>query len=129
MAGIGIDLAEIDTFQHLDSTAIQGAARRWLSTSERGWCAVQPLFRQALVTVLSCKESVLKATETTLAIPDIPIFMSGRWPHGWAESRTGSTSVTLWWEARPEQILTLAATGADAVARRLIGRILRGLST
>jgi hypothetical protein len=129
VAGIGIDLAETGAFQHLDSSAIEGAARRWLSPSERAWCAVQPSFRQALVTVLSCKESVFKATESSEAFSDVPIALCGVWPQGWAESRTGSASVTLWWEARPGQILTVAATGVDEIARRLIRRILGGLPT
>ncbi len=129
MAGIGIDLAETGTFQHLDATAIEGAARRWLSPSERAWCAVQPSFRQALVTVLSCKESVFKATDTPLAFPDISIAMGGEWPQGWAESRSESATVTLWWEARPGRILTVAAAGCGEDARPLIRRILGGLPT
>jgi hypothetical protein len=96
--GIGIDVAEPDTFAHLDPAAIERAARRWLAPEERAWCDAQPCFRQAMVTVLSCKESVFKASDP----------------------------VTLWWDTGSGLILTVGVAGPTGPARRLLSRIIRG---
>jgi hypothetical protein len=124
--GLGIDLAELSTFEHLDPTAIERAARRWLSPLERAWCADQPCFRQAMVTVLSCKESVCKATGGRVQLQEVTIALGGGWPRGWARSTAdGSDAVTLWWEAASGHILTVGIMGRAGPARRLLNRIIR----
>jgi phosphopantetheinyl transferase len=127
--GVGIDLAEPDAFEHLDATAIERAAHRWLSTAERAWCAAQPSFRPAMVTVLSCKESVFKASGGSAPLQEIVVTMDGAWPGGWALGDAGDLEpVTLWWEATPGHILTVGVAGAPDRARRLISRIICGRS-
>jgi hypothetical protein len=124
---VGIDVAEPNAFERLDTIAIERAARRWLSPQERAWCADQPCFRQAMVTVLSCKESVFKAIGGSVPVQDLTVAMDGRWPQGWARSAGDSPEkVTLWWEATSGHILTVAIAGRVGPARRLLNRIVRG---
>jgi hypothetical protein len=119
--GIGIDLAEPDTFAHLDRTAIVRAAHRWLTPSERAWCARQPSFRRAMVTVLSCKESVYKAWSGAVAVHDVELTLEGEEPLGWASaSAPGQEPVTLWWNATSEHILSVAVAGHPELADRII---------
>jgi len=124
--GLGVDLAERNAFEHLDRAAIQRAARRWLSPAERAWCVGQPCFRQALVTILSCKESVCKATGGAVPVHEVALVMEGDWPSGWARwLGDGSDPVTLWWEAAPGHILTVGLAGPVERARCLLNRIIR----
>jgi 4'-phosphopantetheinyl transferase superfamily len=124
--GLGIDLAEPSAFEHPDPTAIGRAASRWLSPAELAWCCRQPCFRQALVTVLSCKESVCKATGGSVPVHEVTVAMGGGWPRGWAWSTVpGSDPVTLWWEAGSGHILTVGIAGPAGPARRLLNRLIR----
>jgi hypothetical protein len=124
---VGIDVAEPNAFERLDTIAIERAARRWLSPQERAWCADQPCFRQAMVTVLSCKESVFKAIGGSVPVQDLTVAMDGRWPRGWARSAGDSPEeVTLWWDATSGHILTVGIAGRVGPARRLLNRIVRG---
>jgi hypothetical protein len=125
--GVGIDLAEQDALAHLDPDVIERAARRWLQPAERAWCDAQPCFRQAMVTVLSCKESVFKATGGSTPVQEIEVVMLGRWPRGWAQAtQNAPDSVTLWWDAGPGFILTVGIAGPVGPARRLLSRIIGG---
>ena len=122
-----MDLAEPRTFAHLNAAAIERAARRWLSPGERAWCAAQPSFREAMVTVLSCKESVCKVSGGSVAAQEVAIVMEDGWPRGWA--RAAGADVVLWWDAGSEHILTVAVGGADRPSRRLLDRIIGGRRT
>jgi 4'-phosphopantetheinyl transferase superfamily len=125
--GIGIDVAEPNAFERFDPIAIERAARRWLTPQERAWCADQPCFRQAMVTVLSCKESAFKALGGPVPVQELTLAMDGRWPRGWARSSGGSPGeVTLWWDATSRHILTVGVAGRAGPARRLLNRIIRG---
>jgi hypothetical protein len=125
--GIGIDVAEPDTYGHLDPAAIERAARRWLGSAERAWCAAQPCFRQAVVTVLSCKESVFKATGGSVPVQEVTVAMEGGGREGWARTTgNGPDTVTLWWDVGPGFILTVGIAGPVGPARRLLSRIVRG---
>ena len=80
-----------------------------------------------MVTVLSCKESVFKATGGSTPIEDVTVAMCGAWPRGWARaSRNAPHSVTLWWDAGSGLILTVGIAGPVGPARRLLSRIIRG---
>ena len=122
--GVGIDIADPHTFEHLPPTAIERAARRWLSPEERGWCAQQPSFRLALVTVLSCKESVCKATGGRTSVGEATIIMQGAWPKGRARA-AGHDAVALWWEVGSGHILTVGVRGVIDT-RALLEHIMRG---
>ena len=126
-AGIGIDLAEPDTFAHLNRTAIERAAHRWLTPAERSWCARQPSFRRAMVTVLSCKESVYKAWGGAVAVHHVELTLAGEESRGWASATApGQEPVTVWWNAMSEHILSVAVAGHPDQARELADRIIRG---
>jgi hypothetical protein len=128
--GVGIDLAEPNAFEHLDAPAVDRAAARWLSPAERAWCAAQPSFRQAMVTVLSCKESVCKATGGSVAVQAVSVAMDGEWPQGWARAAgVGPDPVTLWWEVTSIHILTVGVAGPIGSASLLLNRIVRGRRT
>lgn len=119
--GIGIDLAESRAFDHLDASAIARAARRWLTPGERAWCAGQPSFRQAVVTVLSCKESVYKASRGLVPVHEVTLRMEGDWRSGWARAQAGSEApVTVLWEAFGDRVLAVAAAGPEDRARVLL---------
>jgi 4'-phosphopantetheinyl transferase superfamily protein len=122
--GLGIDLVDPHTFEHLPPTAIERAARRWLSPEERAWCAEQPCFRLAMVTVLSCKESVCKATGGRTSVAEATIIMQGAWPKGRARA-AGHDTVALWWEAGSGHILTIGLRRV-VEARGLLEHIMRG---
>lgn len=82
-----------------------------------------------MVTVLSCKESVFKASGGSAPVQEIVVTMDGAWPRGWALGAARDTEpVTLWWEATPGHILTVGVAGPADGARRLISRINRGRS-
>ena len=123
--GVGIDLADPNTFEHLAPDAVERAARRWLSPAERAWCGSQPSFRLAMVTVLSCKESVCKATGGTTPVAEARLAMEGAWPRGWARA-TGPEPVALWWEVGSGHILTVGVRGTAHHADPLLFRIVRG---
>jgi hypothetical protein len=126
---VGIDLADPSAFGHLEPSAIECAAVRWLSPAERAWCVAQPSFRLAMVTVLSCKESVCKASGGSTAVTEVALAMEGRWPRGRARSSgIGRESVTLWWEATSAHILTVGVEGPAEEAGALLDRIIRGHS-
>ena len=92
--GVGIDLAERATFRHLDDEAIRRAADRWLRPGERAWCAAQPSLREALVTVLSCKEAVFKAFSPAPDSHGLSLTMHG----GGVRAGPGSmASSPAWW--------------------------------
>ena len=79
-----------------------------------------------MVTVLSCKESVCKATGGEVAVQEVTVTMDGRWPYGWAWGACGGFDpVTLWWEVAPGHILTFGIAGPTDRARRLLNRIIR----
>ena len=119
--GIGIDLAEPRAFDHLDAAAIARAARRWLTPGERAWCAGQPSFRHAVVTVLSCKESVYKAARGLVPVHEVTLRMEGDWRCGWARAQAGPEApVTVLWEASGVRILAVAAAGPEDRARVLL---------
>lgn len=126
-SGLGIDLAEARAFDRLSAGAIERAARRWLGPGERAWCAAQPSFREALVTVLSCKESVFKASGGAAAVHEVTLEMSGDWPRGWARAeREGLEPVVVFWEVSAGRILTLGVEGSVEESRRLVERIIYG---
>ena len=78
-----------------------------------------------MVTVLSCKESVCKATGGSTAVPEVAIAMEGGWPRGWARAGgSGPEGVVLWWDAGSVPILTVGVAGPDDQARRLLNRII-----
>ena len=125
--GVGIDLAEPDAFEHLDATAIERAADRWLSPAELAWCSAQPSFARALVTVLSCKESVYKAVGGSVPVQAVTVAMQGGWPRGWAlASEVGPDPVTLWWDCASQHILTVGVAGPPGPARLVLSRIIFG---
>jgi len=123
--GLGIDLADPSTFEHLAPDAVERAARRWLSPAERAWCGSQPSFRLAMVTVLSCKESVCKATGGATPVAEARLAMEAAWPRGWARA-TGPEPVTLWWEVGSGHILTVGVRGPAHHAEPLLLRIVHG---
>jgi 4'-phosphopantetheinyl transferase superfamily len=122
--GLGIDIADLHTFEHLTPAAIQRAARRWLSPAERAWCAEQPSSRLAMVTVLSCKESVCKATGGGTPVVKARIVMEGTWPRGRARA-AGPEPVALWWEVGSGHILTVGVRGPGDAAGALVEYIMR----
>jgi phosphopantetheinyl transferase len=127
--GLGIDLADLNAFDHLEPTAIERAARRWLSPAERAWCAAQPSFRLAMVMVLSCKESVCKASGGSTPVSAVTLDLEGVWPRGGARATgAGREPVTLWWEATSCHILTVAVEGAPERTAPILDRIIRGRS-
>jgi hypothetical protein len=80
-----------------------------------------------MVTVLSCKESVYKAWGGAVAVHDVELTLEGEETHGRASaSAPGQEPVTLWWNATPEHILTVAVAGHPDVAGRLADRIIPG---
>jgi 4'-phosphopantetheinyl transferase superfamily len=123
--GLGIDLADPNTFEHLPPDAVERAACRWLSPAERAWCESQPSFRLAMVTVLSCKESVCKATGGATPVAEARLAMEGSWPRGWARA-TGPEPIALWWEVGSGHILTVGVRGPAHYAKPLLLRIVRG---
>jgi hypothetical protein len=123
--GLGIDLADPNTFEHLEPDAVERAARRWLSPAERAWCGAQPSFRLAVVTVLSCKESVCKATGGATPVAEVTLAMEAAWPRGWARA-TGPEPITLWWEVGSGHILTVGVRGPAHYAEPLLLCIVRG---
>jgi hypothetical protein len=122
---LGVDLADLRTFEHLAPAAIERAAHRWLSPGERAWCAEQPSFRLAMVTVLSCKESVYKATGGEIPVAEAMLVMEGAWPMGRATT-AGAEPVALWWEVGSGHILTVAVGGPGNDAGPLLELIMRG---
>ena len=123
--GLGIDLADLHTFAHLAPAAIERVARRWLSPAERAWCAGQHSFRLAVVTVLSCKESVCKATGGATLVTGVMLTMEGVLPRGGA-SASGPYPVALRWEVRSGHILTVGVLGQTDQVEPLLGRIVCG---
>ena len=123
--GLGIDIADPHTFEHLAPAAIERAARRWLSPAERAWCAEQPSFRLAMVTVLSCKESVCKATGGGTPVAEATLVMEGAWPRGRARA-AGPEPVALWWEVGSRLILTVGVRGLSDDAGPLVDYIMCG---
>jgi hypothetical protein len=82
-----------------------------------------------MVTVLSCKESVFKASVGSAPVQEILVTMDSAWPGGWAQGAAPDLDlVTLWWEATPGHILTVGVAGPADGARRLISRIICGRS-
>lgn len=125
-AGVGIDLAEPDAFSHLESIAIQRAAARWLTPSERAWCSDQPSFRRALVTVLSCKESAYKAWGGAVPVHEVAVRLEDGEAAGEGDAAApGQEPVALWWRSASGHILTVGVAGRPEVARGLAGRIIR----
>jgi hypothetical protein len=124
-SGLGIDIADLRTFEHLTPAVIERAARRWLSPAERAWCAEQPSFRLAMVTVLSCKESVYKATGGGTRVLEATIAMEGAWPSGRGRA-ADPEPVALLWEVGSRYILTVGVRGQGDATGALIEYIMRG---
>ena len=126
--GVGIDLAERATFSHLDDGAIRRAADRWLQPGERTWCAAQASLREALVTVLSCKEAVFKAFSPAPDCHRLSLTMHGEGSSGWAAlDGIEPDLVTVSWEISGASILTLAVVSPSGRARDLLGELASGL--
>lgn len=125
---MGIDLAERTTFSHLDDGAIRRAADRWLRPGELTWCAAQPSLREALVTVLSCKEAVFKAFSPAPDSHGLALTMHGGGKSGWAAlDGIEPGLVAASWEISGASILTLAVASPSGRARDLLGGLASGL--
>jgi hypothetical protein len=126
--GVGIDLAERTTFSHLDEGAIRRAADRWLRPDERAWCAAQPSLREALVTVLSCKEAVYKALLPAPDPHELSLTMHGGGSSGWAAlDGVEPDLVAATWGVSGTSILALAVASPCGRARDLVGELASGL--
>jgi hypothetical protein len=124
---VGIDLAELATFSHLDDRAIRHAADRWLRPAERAWCAGRPSFGEALVTVLSCKEAVYKALFGAPDSYELSLTMHGEGSSGGAALEgVEPRLVTVAWEARGASILAIAVASPSGRAPELIARLASG---
>jgi hypothetical protein len=125
--GVGIDLAERRTFSHLAGPAIRRAAARWLGPPERAWCAAQPSFREAVVTVLSCKEAVYKAWGASGQTHELSLTMHGRGTSGWAvKAGHGPGQVVASWTVAEGSILAVAVAAPAGCRRHLVaGVVLR----
>jgi hypothetical protein len=125
---VGIDLAERATFSHLDDGAIRRAADRWLRPGELAWCAARPSLREALVTVLSCKEAVFKAFSPAPDSHGLALTMHGGGSSGWAAlDGIEPGLVAASWEVSGASILALAVTSPSGRARDLLGGLASGL--
>jgi hypothetical protein len=125
MQGVGIDIAERSTYGHLGEASVRRLADRWLRPPERAWCAGQPSFREAVVIVLSCKESMYKAWGESGEVHELPLAMQGHGPAGWAVgTSSGPVRVVASWQVVEDSILTLAVAAPAGAARDLLARIL-----
>jgi phosphopantetheinyl transferase (holo-ACP synthase) len=124
LLGVGIDLAEQRAFAHLGEASIRRAADRWLRPDERAWCAAQPAFREAMVIVLSCKEAVYKAWDSSGEVHELSLAMHGRGVRGRAVTVGTEPEVVALWDVSDGSILSLAAAGPAERAWELLERIL-----
>jgi hypothetical protein len=117
--GVGIDLAERNTFGHLDPESIRRAAGRWLRPAERAWCEDQPCFREAVGVVLCCKEALYKAWGESDQVHDLALAMSGRCPKGRAVrvDPCPTQAVAAWRVVRGSILAVAVAAGAPARRR------------
>lgn len=124
MQGVGVDLADRDTYGHLDEASVRRAAGRWLRPQERAWCAAQPSFREAFIIVLSCKEAMYKARSGSGEVHDISLSIQGDGTAGCAVWNTPEgVPVMASWQAVDMSILALAVAAPAAAARDLLERI------
>jgi hypothetical protein len=105
----------------MDEMAIRRAAERWLRPRERAWCATQPSLREALVTVLTCKEAAFKAFSSAPVAHDLSLTMHGSRRSGWvALDGVEPDLVAASWQVSEASILGLAVASPSGRARRLL---------
>lgn len=126
LLGVGIDLAEQSALSHLGDGSIRRAADRWLRPAERAWCAAQPSFREAMVTVLSCKEAVYKAWNASGEVHELSLSMHRCvGDRGRAVTVGIDPQVAALWVVSNGSVLSLAAAAPAEWAWELLERILR----
>jgi phosphopantetheinyl transferase (holo-ACP synthase) len=121
LLGVGIDLAEQGAFSRLDDASIRRAAARWLRPDERAWCVAQPLFREAMVIVLSCKEAMYKAWDASGEAHELSLTMHRR---GARAATDGiGPEVVASWGVTNGSILTFAVAARAGWAGHLLATL------